>query len=111
MSRRERQRRRRRHRGSPLRRVMGLAMMLLLCVLAVGGLAVAGWVIKVAHSAPNLSQIKPEKHGAPSRIYAGNGRLMGSLYSPEIHLASSRFPESLKQATIETEDRRFYQHG
>src|SRR5579875_42977 len=99
MSRRERQRRRRRHRGSPLRRVMGLAAMLLACVLAVGGLAVAGWVIKVAHSAPNLSQIKPERHGAPSKLYAANGRLMGALYSPEIHYNSRRFPRALKQAT------------
>jgi penicillin-binding protein 1A len=85
--------------------------MLVLCVLAVGGLAVAGWVIKVAHSAPNLSQIEPERHGAPSKLYAGNGTLMGALYSPAIHTQSSRFPRHLKQATIATEDRRFYQHG
>jgi penicillin-binding protein 1A len=76
-----------------------------------GGLAVAGWVIKVAHSAPNLNQVRPEKHGAPSKIYAAGGTLMGAIYSPEVHYNSKGFPRRLKQATIATEDRRFYQHG
>jgi penicillin-binding protein 1A len=91
--------------------VIALATMLVLCVLVVGGLAVAGWVIKVAHSAPNLSQVRAEKHGAPSKIYAAGGTLMGAIYSPEIHTNSNGFPRKLKQATIATEDRRFYQHG
>jgi penicillin-binding protein 1A len=91
--------------------VIALATMLVVCVLSMGGLAVAGWVIKVAHSAPNLSQVRAEKHGAPSKIYAAGGTLMGAIYSPEVHYNSKGFPRRLKQATIATEDRRFYQHG
>jgi penicillin-binding protein 1A len=91
--------------------VIGLATILVVCVLSMGGLAVAGWVIKVAHSAPNLNQVRPEKHGAPSKIYAAGGTLMGAIYSPEVHYNSKGFPRRLKQATIATEDRRFYQHG
>jgi len=86
-------------------------VILVVCVLSMGGLAVAGWVIKVAHSAPNLSEIKPERHGAPSKIYAAGGTLMGAIYSPEVHYNSNGFPRRLRQATIATEDRRFYQHG
>jgi penicillin-binding protein 1A len=91
--------------------VIGLAAILAVCVLVVGGLAIAGWVVKVAHSAPNLSSVHPEQHGAPSKIYAADGTLMGSLYSPEIHYRSRSFPRRLRQATVATEDRRFYQHG
>ncbi|HEY3775594.1 MAG TPA: biosynthetic peptidoglycan transglycosylase, partial [Solirubrobacteraceae bacterium] len=91
--------------------MIGLATILVVCVLSMGGLAVAGWVIKVAHSAPNLNQVRPEKHGAPSKIYAAGGTLMGAIYSPEVHYNSKGFPRRLKQATIATEDRRFYQHG
>jgi penicillin-binding protein 1A len=91
--------------------VIGLATILVVCVLSMGGLAVAGWVIKVAHSAPNLTQVRAEKHGAPSKIYAAGGTLMGAIYSPEVHYKTKGFPRRLRQATIATEDRRFYQHG
>ena len=37
---------------------------------------------------------------------------MGAIYSPEVHDNYQRdVPRRLKQATIATEDRRFYQHG
>ena len=91
--------------------MIGLAAILVLCVLAMGGIAVAGWVVKVAHSAPNLDQVHAATHGAPSKIYAEGGTLMGAIYSPQIHTASKGFPRLLRQATIATEDRRFYQHG
>jgi penicillin-binding protein 1A len=91
--------------------VVGLAAILVVCVLSMGGIAIAGWVIKVAHNAPNLNQVHAEKHGAPSKIYAAGGTLMGAIYSPEIHTNSKGFPRLLRQATIATEDRRFYQHG
>jgi penicillin-binding protein 1A len=113
MSRRERQRRRRRNRGSPLGRVFALGSLLVVAVLVIGGLAIAGWVVNVAHSAPDLNQVHPTHHGSPSAIYASGGTLMGDIYSPEIHteVASSQIPAVLKRATVAVEDRRFYHHG
>jgi penicillin-binding protein 1A len=111
MSRRERQRRRRRNRGSPLGRVFALGSLLGVSVLVIGGLAIAGWVVNVAHSAPNLNQVHATHHGSPSKIYAANGTLMGAIYSPQIHTQTRTFPAVLRRATIDTEDHRFYQHG
>jgi penicillin-binding protein 1A len=113
MSRRDRQKRRRRNRGSPVKRVVAMAGMLAVCAGAVGGLAVAGWVVGVAQSAPNINTLKPRKPGAPSAVYAGDGSLLGYIYSPELHtnVTSSRIPQVVKDATIAIEDRRFYQHG
>jgi penicillin-binding protein 1A len=113
MSRRERQRRRRRNRGSPLKSVVAMTGILVVCALTVGALAIAGWVVNVAQSAPNLSSLKPHIPGSPSQVFAANGASLGYIWSPTIHteIAGSRIPQQLKEATIAIEDRRFYQHG
>ena len=113
MSRRDRQRRRRRNAGSPLRRVFALGGVLVVCAAVLGGLAIAGWVVNVAHSAPNLSQVKPLTPGSPSEVFAADGAPMGYIYSPDVHtpVTSSTLPGDLKRATIDVEDHRFYQHG
>jgi penicillin-binding protein 1A len=113
MSRRDRQRRRRRNRGSPFGRVLALGAVLIASVLVVGGLAIAGWVVNVAHSAPNLSQVKPVTRGTPSEVFAADGASMGYIYSPDIHtpVSSRTLPLVLKRATVAVEDRRFYHHG
>jgi penicillin-binding protein 1A len=113
MSRRERQRRRRRNRGSPIKRVFALTGVLTVCAAAVGALAIAGWVVNVAQSAPALSSLHPEIPGSPSQVFAANGTSLGYIWAPTVRtpLASSQIPRVLKQATIAIEDRRFYQHG
>jgi penicillin-binding protein 1A len=113
MSRRERQRRRRRNHGSPLARIFGLGIVLAVCAVAVGGLAVAGWVVNVAHSAPNLKSLKPKIPGSPSQVFAANGESLGYIWAPTVRtpVTWAQIPRKLKQATIAIEDRRFYQHG
>jgi len=113
MSRRDRQRRRRRNRGSPVRRVFALAGVLVVCVAAVGGLAIAGWVVNVAQSAPNLSSLHPRMPGSPSQVFAANGTSLGYIWSPSVRspVPGSEIPNRVKEATIAIEDRRFYQHG
>src|SRR6185437_8944927 len=113
MSRRDRQRRRRRNRGSPLKSVVAMTAVLIVCALTVGALAIAGWVVNVAHSAPNLSSLKPFVPGSPSQVFAGDGTSLGYIWSPSVHtpIAGSSIPEQLKEATVAIEDRRFYQHG
>jgi penicillin-binding protein 1A len=113
MSRRERQRRRRRNRGSTLGRVVALTGVLTFCAVAVGALAVVGWVVNVAQSAPSLNELHPVLPGSPSQIFAADGSSLGYIYSPDIRnpIAADRIPNILKEATIAIEDRRFYQHG
>ena len=113
MSRRDRQRRRRRNRGSPLRRVFALGGVLFVSAGVVAALAIAGWVVNVAHSAPNLSSVHPSTPGSPSEVFAADGSSLGYIYSPQVHtpVGFSAVPKSLKQATVAIEDRRFYEHG
>jgi len=113
MSRRERQRRRRKSRGFPLGRVFAMTLVLAFCALAVGALAVAGWVLNVAHSAPNLSNKPTITPGSPSQVFASNGSSMGYIYSPDVSvkLTYADVPVVVRRATVAIEDRRFYQHG
>ncbi len=75
--------------------------------------AVVGWVVSVAESAPNLSQLKPRTPGQLSRVYAANGQLMGYIDSTVLRtpISGSQIPQTLKNATIAIEDRRFWHHG
>jgi penicillin-binding protein 1A len=113
MSRRERQRRRKRHRGHPIRKVVGMAILITICGMVLGGLAIAGWVVAVADSAPNLDELTPRIPGTLSQVFAADGTSLGYIYSPSIRVPvqGSQIPLALKQATVAIEDRRFYQHG
>ncbi|HEY3726934.1 MAG TPA: transglycosylase domain-containing protein [Solirubrobacteraceae bacterium] len=113
MSRRERQRRRRRNEGSPLFRAFALAGVLVVSAITVGVLAVAGWVVNVAQSAPDLKTLKPQIPGSPSQVFAADGTSLGYIWSPSLHnkVPTSQIPQVVKEATIAIEDRRFYQHG
>jgi penicillin-binding protein 1A len=86
---------------------------LTVCALTMGALAVAGWVVNVANSAPDLSSLKPQIPGAPSEIFAADGTPLGYIWSPSIRnpVSSAAIPTMLKEATVAIEDRRFYQHG
>src|SRR6202012_4508280 len=112
-NRRERQRRRRRNGGSPLKSVVAMTGVLVVCAVTVGALAIAGWVVNVAQSAPNLSTLKPYIPGSPSQIFAADGTSLGYIWSQSVHtpIAGDRIPQMLKDATVSIEDRRFYQHG
>ena len=90
-----------------------MTAVLIVCVIAVGALAIAGWVVNVAQSAPSLNSLKPYAPGSPSQVFAANGTSLGYIWSPSVHtpIAGDSIPEQLKEATIAIEDRRFYQHG
>jgi penicillin-binding protein 1A len=113
MSRRERHKRRFRHRGHPAKRIALMSVGVSLCAAIVGALAAVGWVVAVADSAPNISEIRPSVPHPPTVIYAADGTLLGYVHADTIFdpLTSSQIPTLLKQATIAIEDRRFYHHG
>ena len=111
MSRLERQRRRRRHGGSPLKRALLLGAILLACGMALAALAAVGWVISVANSAPNISQLQPRNPGQVSEV---STRPASARIPPRRCFArttGTQIPKQLKQATVAIEDRRFCQHG
>jgi penicillin-binding protein 1A len=93
--------------------VFALGAVLAVSAVVVGVLAVAGWVVNVAQSAPNLSELKPQTPGSPSQVFAADGTSLGYIWSPDVHspVKSSHIPQLVKNATIAIEDRRFYQHG
>jgi penicillin-binding protein 1A len=113
MSRRERQRRRQRRRVHPVRRVVLMTVLLIFLALGLGVAGVAGWVVHVADSAPDISQLKPRDEGQVSTVYASNGSLLGYITSDTLRaqVAEDKIPQMLKDATVAIEDRRFFQHG
>src|SRR3954462_10174516 len=79
MSRRERMRRRKRHRGGGSSRVAFLVLGVVTTGVAIGALAVAGWVIGMMASAPELNTIKPVEQGQSSVVYAADGQRLGFI--------------------------------
>jgi penicillin-binding protein 1A len=110
MSRRERQRRRRRGRGAGRPIFLGLGV--LVATLALGALAAVGYVVGLAVSGPSLKSLKPINQGATSIVYAADGQRLGFIQSTVLRsqVSSESIPQSLKDATVAVEDRRFYQH-
>jgi penicillin-binding protein 1A len=85
----------------------------MVCGLVMSALLAVGWVISVADSAPNLSELKEHVPHPLSEIFAADGSLLGYVQSDTIyqHVSDRQIPQLLKAATIAIEDRRFYHHG
>src|SRR3954468_11235066 len=111
MSRRERQRRRHAHRGGH-NRPLFLGLGVLTVALAIGALAVVGWIVSLMASAPSLDSIQPVKQGATSVVYAANGQRLGFIQDDTLRTPVGRaeIPVSVRNATVAIEDRRFYTH-
>jgi penicillin-binding protein 1A len=84
-----------------------------LCSLALGVAGVAGWVVSVADSAPNISQLKPRDPGQLSEVFGSDGSLLGYISSDILrtYVPGGAIPPLLRNATVAIEDRRFYHHG
>ncbi len=113
MTRRERQRRRERYRGSPVKKTFLLGATVAVCAVALGALGIVGWVVGVANSAPDISQLKPLDQGQVSQVFTANGSSLGFIHSNTLrtYAPDQTIPQALKQATVAIEDRRFYKHG
>jgi penicillin-binding protein 1A len=111
MSRRERQRRRRRH-GNGGARVLFLALGVVTATVAIVALGIVGWVVSVATSGPSLDGLQPVNPGSSSVVYAADGSRLGFIQSDVLRtpVLSSEIPQSVKDATIAIEDRRFWDH-
>jgi penicillin-binding protein 1A len=80
--------------------------------LGVAGLAVVGWVVSTAASAPSISSLKERDPGASTEVLAADGTRLGFISADYLSrpVSGDRLPEVLKDATIAIEDERFYRH-
>jgi penicillin-binding protein 1A len=90
-----------------------LALFVLGMCIAIGVMAIAGYVLTVAASAPPLDTLKPVDQGTSSAVYAADGSRLGFIQSDEIRtpVPIANTPLSMQAATIAIEDERFYHHG
>jgi penicillin-binding protein 1A len=108
----QRNRRRQRHRRGARGKLLfvGLGVVALL---AIGAIGVASWVLDVAAKAPSLAACKPIDRGGNTTLYAADGSKLGVVESDEARAPVSieRIPKDLQRATVAIEDQRFYEHG
>jgi penicillin-binding protein 1A len=103
-------RRRRRDGGRRSKVVLALAVLAIAAVIAL--LSVTGYVLAVAATAPDLSELKPQDKGETSVIYAADGSRLGFVQSDEIRtpIRWREMTTDLRRATVAIEDERFYRH-
>jgi len=106
VQRQSRQRRHRRRNGF----LIALGIVAITVVLAV--LALVGYVLAVASSGPELSELKPVDKGETSVIFDNEGHRLGYVQSDEIRTPVSweEMPKHLRDAVVAIEDERFYDH-
>jgi penicillin-binding protein 1A len=110
-ARRDRLRRGRRHGGPAKALIIVLAILVIVGVGA--GVAGAGYVWSIAADAPSIGDLKEMPKGLSSVVYAADGTKLGTIESDiqRTPVTSKQIPQSMKDATVAVEDRRFYEHG
>jgi penicillin-binding protein 1A len=111
MSHRQRQSRRRRRRGGGRSKfLLALAVLGVTCAIAL--LSLAGYVLAIAATAPDLHELKPSDKGQSSVIFAADGSRLGYVQSDVVRtvIPWTRIPTVLRRATVAIEDERFYKH-
>ncbi len=111
MSRRERQRRRNRSKSGP-----GLFILLgfgvVTATLAIVALSFVGYIVSIANSAPDITELKPLDQGQNSIVFASDGTRLGVIQADVLRtrIKSTDIPQVMKDATVAIEDQRFYEH-
>jgi penicillin-binding protein 1A len=82
-------------------------------VAVIGVLSAVGYVLAIAASAPDLSELKPADKGQLSVVYAADGSRLGFIQSDILRrvVPWRDIPVNLRRATVAIEDERFYKHG
>lgn len=111
----KRKQRRRNSRGrrGRVRNFVLIASGVVFGAVAIGIIAVVGYVISIAASTPNIDELKPINKGETSAVYAANGHLLGYVQSAIIRqpIVEPQMPQDIRNATVAIEDARFYKHG
>jgi penicillin-binding protein 1A len=110
MTYRHRKSRRRKRGGAKSKLLLAVGVIAITCVIAV--LSVAGYVLAIAATAPDLSELKPEDKGQLSVVYAADGSKLGFIQSDILRrvVPWKDMPVHLRRATVAIEDERFYKH-
>jgi penicillin-binding protein 1A len=110
MTYRQRKYRRRNRHGARSVLLLGLGVIATVCVIA--ALSVAGYVLAIASTAPDLGELKPADKGQISVVYAADGSRLGFVQSDILRrvIRWSEIPVGLRRATVAIEDERFYKH-
>jgi len=89
-----------------------LTVLVVVIVGALGGLALVGWVVSVASSAPPISALKPRDPGSSTVVYSADDQRLGFISGDELRQPAryERIPETMRNATVAIEDERFYRH-
>jgi penicillin-binding protein 1A len=91
--------------------LLGLGVLATVAVIAV--LSAVGYVLAIAASAPDLSELKPADKGQLSVVYAADGSRLGFIQSDVLRrvVPWRDIPVNMRRATVAIEDERFYKHG
>src|SRR5918995_3550114 len=110
MTHRQRQSRRRRRHGARSNVLLGLGVVATIIVIAL--CSAAGYVLAIAASAPDLSELKAEDKGEISVVYAADGSRLGFVQSDILRrvIPFGDIPVDMRRATVAIEDERFYRH-
>ena len=102
-------RRRKRHTG---RSSVILGFGVLATVAIIAALSAVGYVLAIAATAPDLSELKADDKGQLSVVYASDGTRLGFIQSDVLRrvVPWKDMPVDLRRATVAIEDERFYQH-
>jgi penicillin-binding protein 1A len=75
-------------------------------------LSLAGYVLAIAATAPDLDELKPSDKGQSSAIFAADGSRLGYVQSDVVRtvIPWAQIPTVLRRATVAIEDERFYKH-
>jgi penicillin-binding protein 1A len=90
--------------------LLGLGVLATVAVIA--ALSAVGYVLAIAATAPDLSELKADDKGQLSVIYAADGSRLGFIQSDTLRrvIPWRRIPVDLRRATVAIEDERFYKH-
>ena len=90
--------------------LLGLGVLATVSMIAV--LSAVGYVLAIAATAPDLSELKPADKGQLSAVYAVDGSRLGFIQSDVLRrvVPWSDIPVNLRRATVAIEDERFYKH-
>jgi penicillin-binding protein 1A len=91
--------------------LLGLGVLATVAIIAM--LSAIGYVLAIAASAPDLSELKPADKGQLSVVYASDGSRLGFIQSDVLRrvVPWRDIPVNLRRATVAIEDERFYKHG
>ncbi|MCK9247418.1 MAG: transglycosylase domain-containing protein [Solirubrobacteraceae bacterium] len=111
MSHASRKRRSRRAKGGAAR-VLIVLVVTVVVGMAIAGVAAYGVIVDIADDV-DLDRLTPKQLGEPSVVYAKDGTRLGFIHGDILRqpVSSKEMSQSIRDATVAVEDRRFYQHS